>query len=76
MGIMVYRTKSDHLKRCDLCHKASHSMYRIRLGEQNYQFCSGAHANVAAKNYKNKLDQGINPTIIPDTQMGDESNEI
>lgn len=74
MGIMTYRVKSPTLHRCDLCHNASHTFYKVQLGENTYKFCSGAHANTAAKNYEDKLKAG-KVTVVPDGPQEEETYE-
>ena len=66
---MTLAIKSKTLRRCDLCHHATHNIYRVQLGDAFYQFCSGAHANTAANNYSEKVKQGLTPSIVPDSQI-------
>ncbi len=63
--------------RCDFCHKATHYAYVLNLGGVNYSFCSGMHANEAAKNYYEKVNNGIKPEIVPDNyEEGEDDGEL
>ena len=65
-------SKHDNLVKCDLCKKPSHGTYHVVLGDNHYNFCSGLHANMAARNYeKNKDKIGI-ISQDPDTDYAEE----
>lgn len=62
MGTVAFRQNSTHLVRCDLCHKPTHQVYKIRLGEYLYTFCGGICADKAQKNFEYKTKNGISPS--------------
>ena len=75
MGVMSYRMTSNHLLRCDLCKKVTHTVYAIELDGIKYKFCSGAHADAARRNFEEKKRLGVTAasTEMPtDAGMGDE----
>ena len=62
MGVSVFRSKNTFMKRCDRCHKQTHYIYRMQLGQFSYNFCSGLCADAARKEYEKKEKLGITPT--------------
>jgi hypothetical protein len=74
MGVTVYRQKNQYMKRCDKCHKLSHYIYRLQLGNLQYNFCSGMCADAARVEYDRKEKSGISPENL--TPIDDESEVI
>mgnify|MGYP001587252371 CR=1 FL=1 len=61
MGLLAFRVDSPMLQRCDLCKHPAKSLYKVQIGEHQYKFCSGMHANTATENYNQKKAKGITP---------------
>jgi len=63
--------------RCDFCHKRTNYPYYCTINGIGYNFCGGAHAMAAEKNFKDKLNQGITPTsnepLIEDNPENEET---
>ena len=75
MGVTVYRQKNIYMKRCDKCHKLSHYIYRLQLGQFSYNFCSGLCADAARKEYEEKEKGGITPSNLEPIDDGGDSIE-
>lgn len=61
MGIMALRHKTEALQKCDLpeCKNVSRTLYRVRIGEMWYKFCSGFHAQDASDRFKQHASLGL-----------------
>ena len=62
MGQNVLKQRTSHLVRCDLCKNATHHLYKIRLGDHVYGFCSAMHAEEARMNYETNVKKGVTPS--------------
>lgn len=61
MQMMGLRYKTANLVRCDLCHQPTHQAYRVTIGGLACQFCGSLHAQMAVKNYEEKISKGVTP---------------
>jgi hypothetical protein len=75
MGVITYRHKNTYMKRCEKCHKLSHYIYRLQLGEAWYNFCSGLCAEAARSEYDSKMKSGISPNNLEPIEEGGETIE-
>jgi len=48
-------------KRCDYCHRPMKRLYAMKMGDMTVWVCSGLHAEMARKNWQEKIDKGIKP---------------
>ena len=81
MGVMAYRKTSTNLVRCDLCKRATHSIYQMTLGDMQYKFCSGLHADAARRNFEKNKSLGVtpnNPSPVVDetTEVGENIDDF
>lgn len=61
---MTLKQKTNHLVRCDYCKNTTHYVYRVKIGDFIYNFCSGVHANYAKNNFDEKIAKGITPSNL------------
>lgn len=61
MGTIVTRLNLQSKKRCEICHRAVDTGYKIEIDGYNIFICSGLHAEIARQRWQEKKKLGIKP---------------